>query len=70
MNVITYPAMPPRGVVDVLVPEVDSVDRLRFWLMSYKAIGGERLWRTVVLQDCLPNIEHIKFESMGVLLPC
>ena len=52
--------MPSMGVADVLLKDVepDSVERLRFWLHTHTLLEGDRLWRTMVLRECLPESLH------------
>ncbi len=60
--------MPPMGVADVLLREVEpnSVERFWFWLHTHTLWNGEALWRTTVLRECLP--EDVGDFTAGMLV--
>jgi hypothetical protein len=54
MHIITSSECPPLGVMDKLMPGTDSVERMQFWLLLHTSYKCERMFRTMVLRECLP----------------
>lgn len=61
---------PPMGVFDDIIGDrMPPVERFRFWLQSHNLYDRERLWKSMVLKECLPtNIEETQFETIGLPL--
>lgn len=65
--------MPPMGVADDLLREAEPIssERFRFWLLTHRSAEGAKLWRTVVLRECVPEPggpEDLEFEICGPFL--
>lgn len=57
---------PPMGVFDDIIGDrMPPVERFRFWLRSHNFYDRERLWKNMVLKECLPtDVENLSFQSI------
>jgi len=57
----------PMGVFDDIIGDrMSSVERYRFWLLSHTLYDRERLWKAMVLKECLPvNLDNLDFQAVS-----
>jgi hypothetical protein len=63
MTILTSSECPPFGVMDKLMPEIDSLERLQFWLLMHTSWKRERAFKTMVIKECLPGPEAVDVED-------
>ena len=62
----------PLGVIDNLVPEIDCVDRYKFWLLLHAPRfqwDCERIMRIIIHRECLPDPnDELHFAAAGAFV--
>lgn len=55
LKIETDTLMPPFGVAQALLPDMDRTELFLFWLQTHDTVQRVVFWRTAVLRECLPD---------------